>query len=211
MIYIYLETDNPKEDGIETNEYNFIKILIEKTAGKKIDEDFKIIGLGGYKKFEKQSNLLKAHDEDEAKNFLIFDADTEMTDGGFEKRKEFLLEIKERLSLDFELFLYPNNQDDGIFENLLELIVNPNHKRVIEYFKEYEDKLNSCKDESGDNPYEVPDQKARMYSYISAFKRSNRQRELFKNHKNWDFNNSEYWSLNSEELTPLINFIKSMF
>ena len=59
-----------------------------------------------------------------------------MTDGGFEKRKEFLLEIKERLSLDFELFLYPNNQDDGIFENLLERIVNPKHKRIIGYFKE---------------------------------------------------------------------------
>lgn len=210
MIYIYLETDNPK-NGTESNEYNFIKILIENTTSKKIDVDFKIIGLGGYKNFELQANLLKTHDEEGAKNFLIFDADTELTDGGFKRRSEYLLEIKNRLLLDFELFLYPNNKIDGIFENLLEMIVNPSHKRIIDYFKEYEEKLNSCKDENGINPYEVPDQKARMYSYISAFKRTNRQRELFKNHKNWDFTNPDYWNLDSLDLEPLKQFIKNMF
>ena len=87
------------------------------------------------------------------------------------------MKIKQRLHLDFDLFLYPNNNDDGIFENLLERIVNVNHKRVIDYFKEYEQKLAVCKNADGSFPYEIPDQKARMYAYISAFRRSHSAKE----------------------------------
>lgn len=210
MIYIYLETDTPSEKK-ETNEANFIKILVEKFAEKKYGKDFKIIGFGGYTNFEPQANILKSQEDDVVKNYLIFDADTDITEGGFKKRKAYLLEIKQRLNLDFELFLYPNNRDDGIFENLLERIVNTNHRRVIEYFKEYEQKLAECKNLDGSAPYETPDQKARMYAYISAFKRSLGQKEKFKNKKDWDFLNPEYWNLDSDELKPLVDFVKNMF
>lgn len=206
MIYIYLETENPS-DGKETNEVNFIKILVERFTGKKYEKDFKIIGFGGYNNFEPQANLLKSHEDPVVKNLLIFDADTKSTGGGFVDRKKYLLKIKARLNLEFELFLYPNNKDDGIFENLLEMIVNEKHRHVIDYFKEYEQKLSKYNDVDGKCPYEVPDQKARMYAYISAFKRSRRQKELFKNKKDWDFLNEEYWNLDSKKLKPLKDFI----
>lgn len=210
MIYIYLETDTPSGKK-ETNEANFIKTLVERFTTKKYDIDYKIIGFGGYKNFEPQSNILKSHEDEVVKNFLIFDADTKTTGGGFSKRKEYLLEVKNRLDLDFDLFLYPNNKDDGIFENLLEMIVNEKHRRVIEYFKDYEQKLAVCKNPDGSVPYETPDQKSRMYAYISAFKRSHREKELFKNKKDWNFVNSEYWNLDTDELKPLVTFICNMF
>lgn len=210
MIYIYLETDTPTEKK-ETNEANFIKLLVNKVSGKEYEKDFKIIGFGGYKNFEPQANILKSHEDDVVKNCLIFDADTELTDGGFAKRRDYLLEIKKRLNLDFDLFLYPNNRDDGIFENLLEMIVTEKHRCVISYFKEYEQKLRESKDVDGNCPYEAPDQKARMYAYISAFKRSLREKEIFKNRKDWSFLNPEYWNLDSEELKPLVEFIQQIF
>ena len=84
-------------------------------------------------------------------------------------------------------------------------------QQIAEYFKDYEQKLAVCKNPDGSVPYETPDQKSRMYAYISAFKRSHREKELFKNKKDWNFVNSEYWNLDSDELKPLVTFICNMF
>lgn len=140
MIYIYLETETPTEKKF-TNEADFIKTFIEVVFSKEYNKDFVIIGFNGYKNLEKQYNKLKEHEENDYKNLVIFDSDFPVTGGGFSTRKQYLEDLKEKFKIEFELFLYPNNKDDGIFENLLEQIVNQKHQEVIEYFKEYESKL----------------------------------------------------------------------
>ncbi len=96
-------------------------------------------------------------------------------------------------------------------KNLLEQIVNQKHQEVIEYFKEYESKLKNSVDEDGNCPYETPDQKARMYAYISAFKRSLQEKELFKNRHQWSFKNKDYWDLRANALIPLKQFLSQFF
>lgn len=210
MIYIYLESETPTEKKF-TNEADFIKTFIEVVFSKKYNKDFVIIGFNGYKNLEKQYNKLKEHEEDDYKNLVIFDSDFPVTGDGFSTRKQYLEDLKEKFKIEFELFLYPNNKDDGIFENLHEQIVNQKHQEVIEYFKEYESKLKNSVDEDGNCPYETPDQKARMYAYISAFKRSLQEKELFKNRHQWSFKNKDYWDLRANALIPLKQFLSQFF
>lgn len=47
--------------------------------------------------------------------------------GGFAKRQEYLLSLKEKHNIDFSLFLFPDSHDDGMFETLLARIINPKY------------------------------------------------------------------------------------
>lgn len=97
------------------------------------------------------------------------------------------------------------------FENLLEKIVQPEHNCILEYFKEYEQKLESCKDSEGLCKYNTPDQKARIYAYAVAVKKhSNTENESFKKGC-WSFTDSKYWNLESDYIRPLKDFLKKAF
>lgn len=101
-------------------------------------------------------------------------------------------------------FLFPNNNDDGAFEELLLNIINPQHKGLIDCFDKYEMCIGG-QDASGEL-YETPNTKAKIYSYITSFKRSRKERERIKG-GNWDFQNFKYWNLDAEYLKPLKEFI----
>lgn len=105
--------------------------------------------------------------------------------------------------MDFKLFLFPNNKDEGAFEELLLKITNPKHQCLLDCFNGYEMCIGSNDKEN--KIYERPNTKARIYSYISTFKRSRSQKEKFKA-GNWDFQNTEYWNLDAEYLKPLKDF-----
>lgn len=211
MIHIFLETSK------ENNEYNFIQSLISNFYNKECNKDYIIITVGGKDKLEKNKNKFFDHDNFSEKNAVIFDADFPLNqrddNGGFSKRFVYL---KEKIqSFDSknptDIFLFPNNHDDGTFEHLLEKIVQPEHKCILEFFKNYEDDLNSCKDENGNCKYNAPDQKTKMYSYAAAVKiRTKSEYEDFKK-GNWSFLDKKYWNLDSEYLKPLKDFLKSLF
>lgn len=56
--------------------------------------------------------------------------------------------------------------------------------------------------------YNLPNVKAKIYTYITSFKRSNKETENVKGGE-WDFMNTEYWDLDNEYLVPLKTFLKS--
>jgi len=191
-----------------SNEYNFLKLLIEQCTGKKEKDDYVLITVGGKDNLEKNKSKFSDHTGDEEKNLVIFDADTPENNGGFEQRKKDLTDKLRSMNIQFELFLFPNNKDDGMFEHLLERIINPKHKRILDCFRMYERCLEQYKNDAGICMYQTPDEKARIYAYISAFKRSNSENERMKNNGFWNFSNPEYWDLQTQYLNPLIDFLQ---
>lgn len=111
-------------------------------------------------------------------------------------------------SIDFDLFLWPNNGTDGDFEMLLSKIINPEHQCLLDCYKHFEEEVRENDPE--EIKYETPGRKGEMYSYISLQKLSKRQKkELSKGY--WMFDNSKYWDLSSIELNPLIEFLDMYF
>ncbi len=204
MNKIFLETSNKK-----SCECNLIRILL-KSLGKEENQDFEIVCVGGKDNLQTHKVKLAEHESDTEVNLIIFDADTPTTGGGYKKRAEELKQTLDSLNENSnrnEIFLFPNNEGDGTLENLLEYIINTEHSCILEYFSTYEQSLASHKDEDGEEKYQTPDQKAKMFAYISAFRKTRQQKENLKNKGDWMFDNHQFWDLNAAALQPLKNFL----
>ncbi len=202
MNRIYIETDS--STGNNTNEYRFFETIL-----KKWNINAEIIGVGGWNKLALFDNQFIDTTKSGSQNLVLFDADGGWNDGGFEKRKKELLAEKERLKIEFELFLLPNNQSDGDLETLLENSINSKHRPLIDCFLNYENCIEKYNSEDK-TLYEVPLRKARIYSYINAFPKSKTQSERFKNKGDWFFENTEYWDLTSDYIKPLEIFLSKL-
>lgn len=215
MTHIFIETDK-----VGSNEFCFIKTPVEKVCGKVLGTDYDIVTTGGYTKLESNNghiNKFRDHESPEEQDIVIFDADytttTDPNGGGYEKRRQYLLNIAKDNGVDFRLFLFPNDRDDGMFETLLQHIVNPEYAEMLDYFKIYEKQVAEFNDRIvrakslRESVFETPDEKARIYSYISAFRRSRKANEAFKRGE-WDFGNMEYWNLENDYILPLRKFLK---
>lgn len=88
---------------------------------------WEIIQAGGYSKLHLLDQQFKENTERGGVNLIIFDADSADNGGGYIVRKSYLQERLEELSISAELFLFPNDKEDGDFELLLEHIVNEEH------------------------------------------------------------------------------------
>lgn len=198
MISIFIESKD-----LKTQEANFVKTYLEQTFPN--FTDFEIIPLNGWQGLSKAKNKLVENKDLGNKNIVIFDADIANNQGGFTQRKQAIEKIKTKENLDFELFLFPNNSSDGDFELLLENIINPIHQKLLDCFEEYENCIGASQGDT--NPqYVLPIRKAKIYSYIDAFKKSRKQNERFKK-GDWFFDNKEYWNLDSEYLNSLKEFL----
>ena len=149
-VCIFIESD--KET---TNEGHFVRHMAEQVyAGN--SKEIEIVGTGGYTNLDQFAVQMQRNTDNGIKNLVIFDADFPK-EGGFEKRQAELLNLKEKEKVDFELFLFPNNQDDGTFEHLLEHLATEEHKGLLECFEGYE----SCIRGRNNPKYVSPDQKAK--------------------------------------------------
>lgn len=194
MVTIIIED---KKDGKDSK---FIDTLIDKIFG--IKPEYEIISGGGYTNLSKITRTLEQNQDMGIKNIFIYDADTQNNKGGFEERKKYLKDTLNSLNIQYELFLLPNNQDEGCFETLYEKIINPKHKGIIDCFNKYENCLKQYKDNEIEI-YQTPNQKAKMYAYIESFKKSGFASNDYK------FDNPEYWNLENEYLEPLNLFLKA--
>ena len=195
-VCIFIESD--KET---TNEGHFVRHMATLVyAGN--SKEIEIVGTGGYTNLDQFAVQMQRNTDNGIKNLVIFDADFPK-EGGFEKRNLKLLNLKEKEKVDFELFLFPNNQDDGTFEHLLEHLATEEHKGLLECFEGYE----SCIRGRNNPKYVSPDQKAKMYAYVSTQTDPN-DIKMFKK-GDWRFNQTDLWNLNVDYLTPLKNFLSS--
>ena len=123
------------------------------------------------------------------KNLVLFDADTD-----YKKRYQELLDLKNEIDIEFELFLFPNNQSNGCVEDLLIQIINPKFSDYTICFDGYVDCVKKCKYPPTLNL------KSKVFAYIECT-----GQEV--NLKSVDFLNQEYWDLDHEALNPLKEFL----
>ena len=193
MTYIFLETGKPA-----TSEAVFIKTLIE-NLGYNISSN-KVEFVNGYKNLVNVIPTIKARCAEGGKVVIIFDADSLGNNGGYETRKKEIEEVLGENNAQAGLFLFPNNEEDGDFETLLEhLIQKEKHTQMLDCYADYETCLG--------NDYVHPNLKGKIFTYISAMKMSSSKRRKLGNGE-WMFDNAEYWSLESDYLKPLKAFLQ---
>lgn len=138
-------------------------------------------------------------------NLVIFDADDD-----FEKRKNALLHWKERHNVAFELFLFPNNNDIGELEDLLEQIINKENQLVMDCWTNYENSLKEVKlPWKQGEPLTIPAKKTKIYAYLEVLLGASKsQKEMIKDPKR-EYTNKNHWNLKADALNALTGFLKS--
>ena len=159
---------------------------------------------GGYKKLTNEVNIreMRINSDQGGVNLVIFDADQNL-----EAKRRELLSYKEDYGLEFELFLFPNNQDPGELEDLLENIINPNNHSIFECWEHYEQELVTLNIPGRTPPpLTTPAKKTKIYGYLEALLFKN-QKEQIKEKKR-DYEIALHWNLDAEYLEPLKVFLK---
>lgn len=212
MIRIFIESgvnSAQKKTGKKTtNEQNFVEnFIMHHFPQAKIGEDFEVIGIEGKDNLANSVLPFKENTINGGKNLLIFDADTIENGGGFISRKTELLRKKVELDIEFELFLWPNNQDDGDFESLLMQMINKKHRCLLNCFEKFENCIRSNDPEN--RKYDTPGRKAAVYTYISMMKKTQSQEAELKKGI-WMFDQKDYWDLDAEYAKPMKDLVKSL-
>lgn len=155
----------------------------------------------GKQKGEDLRNLMRSHD---GTNLLILDADQ-----NFLKRKADVEAWKTKYQLDFELFLFPNNCDNGVVEDLLRQIINPDNAPIVECWDKYVDCLKTKEIKGRQQPLTIPARKSEIYCYLETLLGNTcEQKELIKD-KNRNFLNKDHWNLDSGYLNRLKDFLQN--
>ena len=197
MVRIYLETGKKT-----TSEYVFVRTLLKQWGI--LDENYEIECVNGKDSLHLMTNKMRETTLEGGRNVVIFDADSVQNGGGFNCRKAELKEMLREMEVAAELFLVPNNHDDGDVEVLMEtLMQKEQHERFFHCYGDYEICLG--------NDYQAPNLKGKLYTYISAQKDlSNRKRKSL-GEGQWLFEDKRFWNIDRETLNPLREFIKTMF
>jgi len=157
LLFLYenlsIEIDNQKEKQLKSD-----KLLI------------KIIVSGGYSTIKKklQTRLTEIKDFN-YKILIIQDADNpQKQDGGVENRTIYLNNIKTELKTDFDIFLFPNNQNDGDLETLLlQIVKREQFDKSHSCYKQYA--LCSRKIAQEEHYNELLEDKHIIFNYFRAF------------------------------------------
>ncbi|MFP6297469.1 DUF3226 domain-containing protein [Helicobacter pylori] len=162
-------------------------------------------------------NILKNKNQEHRQVCIIFDADikkeNQESDAGFDNKLKHIREKFKEKGIDFpreQIFLFPNNQDDGDLETLLSEIAK--HKEFINCFEGYLDcikKTEHCKPIKNIR-------KNKLYAYLEALGLENLTKiDIFDNEskiKNKHEENyrrlKEVIKFNSKSLIPLKNFLE---
>lgn len=207
MIHIYIESgvkQAKKKNKETTNEQDFVEHFIAYHYPEKINDiDYKVEGFGGKDKLAMNKPYLELNSDGDI-NLVIFDADTEQNGGGFEKRKSEIEKIKTDNSMNFELFLWPNNSDDGDFESLLIEMTNLDHYGILECFDNFEKCVGGHDPE--EKLYDRPGRKAKIYTYIELMKKSKKEQESFRKGY-WLFDKADLWNMNAPAASALKKFL----
>lgn len=203
MNKIFIEARNKT-----TPEYYFLKALIDLHFPTK---DIEFICIGGIGNLFNETNINQICQAQEVGDqVLIFiDADTVAKGYGFVKRRADMDNEMQARKIFFPYFIYPNNQDDGDVETLMEAVARRDlHPVFFDCFEDYEKCVSGVKDENGQPLYNTPNLKGKLHTYMSAQKLSNKLRRKL-GAGDWLFSNTDYWDLNAIALQPLKEFLST--
>lgn len=201
MTKIFIEARNKN-----TAEYHFIRAILNIFFPER-DVDFIFMdGIGNLFK-EAIVNQISLAQENGEQVIVLADADTITKGYGYAKRKAEIDNGMAAHALSFSYFLYPDNQNDGDVEVLMEKAARHDlHSKFFDCFEDYEKCVSGVKDESGEQKYNVPNLKGKLHTYMSAQKLPGKLRKRF-GLGDWLFDNNDYWNLDVDALQPLKDFL----
>ncbi|OAV70736.1 hypothetical protein Barb6_01641 [Bacteroidales bacterium Barb6] len=135
-------------------------------------------------------------------NLVIFDADND-----FITRKKEIESWRKQYGLTFELFLFPNNQDSGALEDLLEKIIIDKNQPIFDCWHGYEKCLQSKEIEGRAYPLTTPTKKTKIYGYLEALLGTSKEDKKKIKEQERDYTNNEHWNLDADYLIPLKEFL----
>ena len=185
----------------ETPEYVFLETLIQKVGGF---DAYEILPVRGWTNLCQPAILMRMtlNSREGGKNIVVFDADRD-----FAARKQQLIEALAEKTVTADLFLWPNNQSAGNLETLLLDIARKDlHPVFFDCFSDYEACISSVKNADGTSKYNTPNTKGKLHTYITSMPLSNKERKHF-GRGNWLFDNQDYWCLDDDALTPILDFL----
>ena len=205
MIKIYIEG---KEKRVP--ESDFLSSVLSHIG---IPQDkYEIIHTGGFTNLLDSDSmpyvgLLRANTDDGGMNLVIFDADTDKNKGGFTVRREYLLTKRDQLDLKFDLFLWPNNREDGDVEVLMESIARKDlYPEFFDCFTKYEHCMSLRKNDKGEPFYSTPNRKGKLHTYFHALPISNTKKNRF-GQGVWRWSDELIWDLEADSLNPIKGFL----
>ena len=172
--------------------------------GYKYDIDFETLSIGGWRKIPESKPKIMELIDSGNKVIIVFDADGDYNNGGFDIRSSELDQILKDNMLNLDFFLMPNNKDDGDFEDLLERIATDDRTGIFQCFDDYEKCVENL--ETNETKFKTPLKKSRIYAYIESFDESNNKKNKESEKKTFFYDDSKYWNLNSDELNKLKDF-----
>lgn len=204
MVKIFIEG---KGDEIFLSAY--IELLLkERHLDTKVS--FGFVDLKGWTNIRTVNNTFIENSDFGGINLVVLDADSPPNQGGYTKRRTEIEAITAENALTFDLFLFPNNKDDGDFETLLETIINQKHSGILKCFSNYEECIAKHNPPNSKAIYNLPIKKSKIYSYVDVFSKSRLEKEKFKN-GDYFYTNTEIWNLASPSLEPLKDFLIKAF
>ena len=141
-------------------------------------------------------------------NLVIYDADRPGgQQGGHTYRRNKLLQMKSDNHLSFELFLLPDDGQDGQLEDLLNDLIPVSNRQVTNCFSAYEACVRGLQAPTG-QPYRLPVNKSRIFAYLEVLPLTPaEERKLEKRRSAKLFDNPSYWDLDAAEIQPLRDFL----
>lgn len=166
------------------------------------------INLSGIQNIDRaKPSFIANSDEADGVNLVIID-----TNFGVNKDHDMLEKIKIRLEIDFDYFILPNNNDDGVLETLLIGLIPSKFSTFTSCFDTYVNHLGRQYSQVGQPPknkkiYSTPSDKGKIYAYLDAVL-SARDEEMINAEKR-DYKNVNYWDTRNSAADALAGFISS--
>lgn len=176
----------------------FISDFVKNRFEYNLKEGIEVLEVGGKDRLYKFKIQFTERIDQGLTNLVIYDADQ-----SFIETRNALEAVNNTSGIQFENFLFPNNEENGDLEVLLEKIVNDPGKPVIECIDNFFKCLDSIK--SPEIKYQR-DRKSRIYAYASILTSNDAAKE-----SNRDYLNINMWNLKSDSLKPLYDFLKPYF
>jgi hypothetical protein len=175
------------------------KLIIDAKTGT---FDLEIIDVGGCTKLSDAlyvNQLIDSTDEG-YQNLVIFDADYKgIVNGnkGYASCKQKLDNIITSKEISFDYFIWPNNNDDGEIETLLNDLIPDNKQNIFNCIDSHQ----SCLASLGHDNLKVADLKDKIGYYLYT---CNQNSNVGKR----DYKNSKYWELSAPQNSSLNEFKK---
>ena len=153
-------------------------------------DEISIIQIEGWTNLHRTKNQFKSNTDSGGINLIIFDADND-----FNLRSTEILGKKIELDIEFELFLFPNNDSNGCLEDIYFTILREAHLPILNCFDGF------CHCVNGHSTHcKIPDKKAKVFALLDVL---NQETKVAKR----NFLADEIWNLNHPRLNDLSEFL----